>query len=79
MKDNFPAYSMKVVFKPLSGKRVKYRVWAKWNKFYWAAQGANGEEDTLEAAMRSAREWILLGVNGLKSHSDYHGVLTHAS
>lgn len=78
MKDNYPPYAIKVSFKPLSGKRVTYRVWTKDGASYWAACGNSGKECNLEAAMRAAREYILMGVNGLPSHGS-RGVFNHAS
>ena len=68
MKDNFPANAMVIKFKALGGKLVRYRVWSKDKHYYWAALGNSGREETLGAAMRAAREYILMGVNGLKSH-----------
>lgn len=71
----YPPNAMKVVFQPLSGKTVKYRVWTNDGAFYWAANGHSGKELTLELAMRAAREYILYGVNGLAGHGEYRGVL----
>jgi hypothetical protein len=77
MKDNFPANAMVIKFKALGGKLVRYRVWSKDKHYYWAALGNSGREETLEAAMRAAREYILMGVNGLKSHGEYRGVFSN--
>jgi hypothetical protein len=74
MRDNHPSNALRVPFKPLIGKRTIYFVWSKDNKFYWSTLGQSGTEVTLEAAMRAAREYILYGVNGMKSHGEYRGV-----
>lgn len=79
MRDNFPSNALTVKFKALGGKLVRYRVWAKDNHYYWSANGNTGREETLEAAMRAAREYILMGVNGLKSHGEYRGFFSSNS
>jgi hypothetical protein len=78
MKDNFPANALVIKFKPLIGRLVRYRVWIKGDKYYWAACGNSGMEVNLEAAMRAAREYILMGVNGMQSHGEYRGVLSES-
>jgi hypothetical protein len=71
---DYPPDAFKVTFKPLSGKTMRYRIWSKDGYYYWYACGHSGKEATQEAAMRAAREWINLGVSGLKSHGEIHGV-----
>lgn len=75
MSLNFPDNARRVIFKPLAGKTVKYWIWEKGGKWYWFTQGNSGEEATQELAMAYAREYIIMGVHGLKSHGEYHGVL----
>jgi hypothetical protein len=75
MSHNYPSNAMIIKFKPLGSKPACYRVWLSDNHYYWDACGNSGREETQEAAMRAAREYILMGVNGLKSHGEYHGVL----
>lgn len=65
---DYPPDAIRVIFQPLSGKRVRYRIWKRDGKYYWAAAGHSGKEDTQEAAMRAAREWIEFGIHGLVSH-----------
>jgi hypothetical protein len=79
MKNNIPANAMTIMFKALGGKYTRYSVWSKDGHFYWATLGNTGREDNLEAAMRAAREYILMGVNGLKSHGEYRGVFSSDS
>ena len=75
----YPPSAMKIAFKPLVGKVVNYRIWSVGGEYYWFALGNSGREATVEAAMRAAREYILMGVSGLKSHGEYRGVLNDAS
>lgn len=72
--NNYPPDSRKIIFKPLTGPAVKYRIWVKDNSYYWYAKGNSGREKSLEAAMRAAREWIGLGLAGIKSQVEHHGV-----
>ena len=78
MKDNFPSNALVVKFKPLVGKSVRYRVWSIGGEYFWAALGFNGKEATIEAAMRAAREYILMGIHGLQSHGNFRGVGDYA-
>lgn len=76
---DYPPTAMKVTFKPLGEKQVTYRVWKKGNDCFWYANGHSGKEATVEAAMRAAREYITMGVSGLKSHGENRGVFNNAS
>jgi hypothetical protein len=74
MKDNHPNSAIKISFKPLNGKKVRYWIWEKGGKYYWSCLGQSGQEVDQEGAMRAAREWALFGINGLASHGQYRGV-----
>lgn len=72
---HYPNDAMRVTFKPLQGPVARYRIWVKTDGYYWYAKGHSGKEVSLEAAMRAAREWINLGIAGLKSHEELHGAI----
>lgn len=76
MKDHFPKDAFVIKFKPLNSSTVKYRIWPTCDSWCWAALGHSGKEATQEAAMTAAREYILMGVNGLKSYGKYRGVFS---
>lgn len=76
---NHPDNAIKVSFCPFGGHNTKYYIWQIWSWFYWEAQGTGGREANQEAAMRAAREYISLGVNGLKSHGEHHTVFNNES
>ncbi len=63
---NYPVSSLKVTFQLIAHQVHHYRIWWKNHRWYWAALGNSGIEDTQEEAMRSAREYIM-GI-GKKPH-----------
>ncbi len=62
---NYPENSVRVKFKPLSGRSHGYRIWENNNHWFWYALGNGGMENTQETAMFAAREWINKGTNGI--------------
>jgi hypothetical protein len=69
---DYPKSALKIKFKALGGKCHIYRIWKSDSGWCWAALGNSGAEDTMEAAMRTAREWILFGVSGLAKRGSEH-------
>lgn len=56
---NIPANATEVTFKYGKGIDGSFYVWPARGKWQWEALGNNGEEDSQEKAITSARDWIL--------------------
>jgi hypothetical protein len=69
MSQNYPPNAKKMVFKPIKGRSVTWRLWSREIsmgiiQWYWYALGQAGYQPTQEEAMAAARRWIKDGWAG---------------
>lgn len=69
---DYPASALRVKFKPLTGVSHTYRVWKIGSRWGWFVLGNSGVADTMEDAMRCAREYITMGVGGMTRESRHY-------